>query len=167
MKDIWKWIGKVNINIIKDNKIIRNKTYYNLITNSALNEIIKALYDYPDLQLKHLAIGTDSTAAAASDTQLGSEIYRTPIISQYVSGTGELTSRAILLPDEPFDAPSPPSHVQCTIREIGFFAGSDSKDWNEGTGINSGLLVSRIIINETKSDNEQMNFTRTDKQERG
>jgi hypothetical protein len=167
IKEVSNWIGKLKIETIKNNSIIRVNKYKNLITNNALNEIIKSLYSYPNMNLKYVAIGTDSTAAAATDETLGAEIYRTPIISQYISGTGELTSRAILLPTEPFAAPSPPSHEQCTIREIGFFAGDEAEDWNDGAGIDTGLLIARVIVNETKSDNEQVNITRIDSQERG
>ena len=164
VKNIWQWIGKVKIDHVKNNKIIKTKTIFNMITNNALNEILKALYNETNLQLAYLAIGDDDTAAAASDTELGNEIYRTPIISKLKTGTGELTSRAILLDTEPYEAPSPPSHDQCTIKEIGFFAGTDAT-----TTIDSGLLLSRIVLTtpETKQDNEQIQFTRTDTFERG
>ena len=168
IKERLRWQGKVIIEKFNNKKLISKKTIFNMITNNALNEIIKSLYNYPNMKLEYLAIGDDNTAVSASDVQLGNEIFRTPIITQSVTGTGELTSRAILLPDEPFAAPSPPSHDQCIIREIGFFAGTNAEEWNDGTGANTGLLISRIVLSspETKADNEQINFTRVDSIER-
>lgn len=158
------WTGKVIIEKIKNNKVISKKTIYNLITNLALNEIIKSLYYESDMKLRYLAIGDDNTPASASDTQLGNEFFRTPIISQTVTGTGEVTSRAIMLDTEPFAAVPPPVGFQCNINEIGFFGGTSAT-----SVIGSGTLISRIVLSplEAKYDNEQIAFTRVDSIERG
>lgn len=169
MKEGLRWRGRVTILKKRGDKVISKKVIYNLITNVALNEIIKAFYSDPDMQLKYLAIGTGNTAAAAGDTTLETEIFRTPILTKYVSGTGELTSRAVLLDTDPFEAPAPPSHDQCIIKEIGFFAGTTAMPWNDGAGIDTGTLISRIVLTspETKADNEQIQFSREDLIERG
>lgn len=159
----WGWIGRVYILRKKGDKVVSQRLVYNLITNLGLNEIIKSLYSIPDMNLKYLAIGDDNTAAQASDTELGNELFRTPIITQTVTGTGELTSRAILLDTEPFAAVPPPAGFQCNIKEIGFFGGL------EATSVaNSGTLISRIVLSspEAKYDNEQIAFTRVDSIER-
>jgi hypothetical protein len=163
-KEKYGWTGKVIIEKIRDNKIVSKKTIYNLITNLALNEIVKSLYYEPDMKLRYLAIGDDNTPAAASDEQLGNEIFRTPIISQTITGTGEVTSRAIILDTEPFAAVPPPVGFQCNIKEIGFFGGTSAT-----STIGTGTLISRIVLSplEAKYDNEQIAFTRVDTIERG
>ena len=164
IKDKIKWTGKVIMIKKIGNQVVKKRVFYNLITNLGLNEIIKSLYGESDLKLKYLAIGDDDTAAQASDTTLGNEIFRAPIITQTVSGTGELTSRSIILDSEPFDAVGPDPGFQCTIKEIGFFAGVDAISTTD-----SGTLIARLILDtpEEKYDNEQLAFTRVDSIERG
>lgn len=164
VKEKMGWIGKIILTKIRNGKIIKEYEFFNLITNLALNEIVKSLYSVPDMQLMYLAIGDDDTASQASDTTLGNEIYRTPIISKLSSGTGECTSRAILLDTEPFAATIPATGFQMTIKEIGFFAGTLATSTAD-----SGTLISRIILStpEDKYDNEQIAFTRVDSIERG
>ena len=160
-KESLGWNGKVYITKknIKTKEIISQKLYYNMIMNEALNELIKSVYSTANMDLKYLGIGTGSTAVTSSDTQLDTEVYRIPIITQYVSGTGQVTSRAILLDSEPWTAIPPPTGYQLDITEIGFFGGV-----NATTILNSGLLVSRIVLTtpEQKLDNEQITFTRID-----
>lgn len=164
MIEKWGWKGKVTIIKKRNNKIISSNTIYNLITNLGLNEIVKSLYSSPDMRLKYVAIGDDNTPANAADTTLGNEIFRTPVITQTVSGTGEVTSRAIILDSEPFAAVPPPVSFQCNIREIGFFGGESAS-----SAVDSGLLISRIVLTtpEAKYDNEQISFTRVDEIGRG
>ena len=168
IKDKIKWIGKVNIIKIRNGKIIKDYTINNLITNLGLNEIIKSMYSIPNMTYKYVAIGDDNTPAAAGDTTLGNEIFRTPILTQTVTGTGQLTSRSVLLDTEPFDAVPPPPGYQCTISEIGFFAGSSALAWNGGAGIDTGTLIARLVLTtpEDKYDNEQIAITRIDSIER-
>lgn len=164
IKDKIKWTGKVTMIKKIGNKIVKKRVFCNIITNLALNEIIKSLYGESSMNLKYLAIGDDDTAAQASDTQLGNEFFRAPIITQTVSGTGELTSRSIMLDSEPFDAVGPAPGFQCTIKEIGFFGGFDAISTQD-----SGTLIARLVLAtpEDKYDNEQIAFTRVDSIERG
>lgn len=166
-KESFGWKGKVQI--IKKNivtgKIVTNKSIFNRLMNEALNEIIRALSSTsPDMRLMHVAIGDDDTANSDTLTQLYNEYYRVPIISRLIVGTGELQSRAVLLDYEPESLSG-----ACTIKEIGFFCGSDSENWNNGVGINTGLMISRIILDtpESKTNTEQINFVRTDEFTRG
>lgn len=164
IKESLGWFGKVIIIRKKGDRIIKKRLVNNLITNLGLNEIVKSLYNNPDMILKYVAIGDDDTAPQSTNTQLGNEIFRTPIVTQTVSGTGEVTSRALIIDSEPFPAVGPDPGYQCDINEIGFFAGSSAT----GT-INSGTLISRLVLSTTeeKYDNEQISIERIDSIERG
>ena len=154
------WVGKVVI--ISNGK---KRTIYNRIMNNALNEIIKALYNpNANIELSHVAIGDDDSANVDTRETLFNEIYRVPVISKLKVGTGEIESRALLLDTEP-----PSLSGACTNKEVGFFCGSGSQDWNDGTGKDTGLMLSRIIISpaESKTNTEQISFTRSDEFVRG
>ena len=158
----FKWSGRYEI--IKKNIITgETKKLYikNLIVNVGLDEIIKALSGGVDMELAYLAIGDDSTAAAAGQTTLINEIFRVPILSKIKSGTGQLQSTALLLANEPDYAPY---NGVCTVREIGLFGGGSALTWNGGVGKDTGLMISRIVISpaESKIATEEFQFTRTD-----
>ena len=168
IKENHGWVGKLRL-IKKDmitGKIITNRLIFNRLMNSALNEVIKTLYGTgeTDLLLKHVAIGDDDTANLDTMTTLVNEIYRVPIISKIKTGTGIITSTAILLDTEPTDL----SGI-VTIKEIGFFCGSQSINWTEGSGKDTGLMISRIVLDpvESKTATEQINFVREDEFTRG
>jgi hypothetical protein len=153
------WSGTI---IIKSNKkgihVIENR-----ITNIALTEIIKALYDDPDMQLKHVAIGTGTKKLEDTDTTLETEIYRVPFVQWSPLGYGQTQALAILKGDEPDFAPY---NGEANIREIGFFAGSGSLDWDGGSGKDTGLMISRILVTRNKELGEQYQITRLDQIDR-
>lgn len=165
IKDKYGWIGKLKI-IKKD--VITGKTterlLFNRLMNNALDEIIKAFYTVPDLYLAHVAIGDDNTANSDTLTTLYNEIYRVPVLNRIRTGTGEIESRSILLDTEP-----PALSGICDIKEIGFFCGTQSINWDGGVGKDTGLMISRIIVSptESKTATEQINFVRTDEFTRG
>lgn len=162
------WTGKVRIikKDIKTNKIITNRVIFNRLMNLALDEVIKCFYGTgeTDLILKHVAIGDDNTANLDTMTTLVNEVYRVPIVSKLKTGTGKVQSIGILLDTEPPDL----SGI-VTIKEIGFFCGSESINWNDGAGKDTGLMISRIVLSpvESKTATEQINFVREDEFSRG
>ena len=163
IKEKYGWTGKVKIvkkNIIT-NKIVSVREINNRIMNDALDEIIKSISDNSgsDIYLKHVAIGHSAASNNDNLEQLYDEVYRVPIISHLTTGTGQCQSIATILDTEP-----PATGGNITIREIGFFAGTNSLNWNSGAGENTGLMISRVVVSpsEFKSDEEQINFIRTD-----
>lgn len=166
------WIGKVKI--VKTNVLTGKKTeqnIFNRIMDDAFDELIKSLYSISNsnMYFKHIAIGDDNSANSDDMDSLVNEIYRVPVISRLRVGTGECESRGIILDTEPpdEDGGSPDTSGYATIREIGFFAGSNSLNWNSGAGKDSGLLVARVLVTENKTPTEQINITRTDQFVRG
>ena len=82
----------------------------NLVVTAGKGYVASRMKDASATAMSHMAIGTGSTAAAASDTALGSEAARTTLTSTTVStntvvyvdtfaagtGTGAITEAAIL-----------------------------------------------------------------------
>jgi hypothetical protein len=160
------WTGKIIITKknVKTGNVVK-RLVYNRLMDNALNEIIKAFYyaNGSNMYLKHVAIGDDNTANSDDLESLYNEIYRVPIVNRLKTGTGKIESRGILLDTEPSDLSG-----ECDIKEIGFFAGDSSLNWNSGAGKDTGLMISRVVITtEEKTDNEQINFTRVDEFARG
>jgi len=145
----FKHIGKYCItvrNIVT--RAIKKIEIHNQITNLALIELAKPLYaDTPDIEIKYLAIGTSSTPPTASDTQLGTEVFRTADVLLGTTGTGIVTSQFTILAAE----------YAGSIKEIGIFAGSTAT-----ATVDTGILVSRILWDYTKTSAEELLFQRVD-----
>jgi hypothetical protein len=125
------------------------KTIKNRILDAALDQFIKILQGTaPNMQIKYLAVGTGGNAISGSDTQLQTEIFRTPVTSQTKTATGEVKTEFVIFNDEAIGA----------IKEIGIFGGSSAT----GTA-NTGVLISRILWNFNKTADKEINIRRTDK----
>jgi len=146
--------GKYRIKTI--NKL--NGTSYeeeikNRLMDNTLDELLKVLQGTAtDLEIKYLALGTDSTAITDTDAALGTEVFRVALTDITKTGTGELTSLAVVLDSE----------AVATIEEIGLFAGAAAS-----AAADSGTLVSRILWHRVKSNSEELQFTRIDTIVRG
>lgn len=70
-----KATGKVNI-VVKDEngKLKEEFTVPNLVVTTGLNFIASRMEGVDDAVMSHMAVGTDNTTAAASDTTLGAEV---------------------------------------------------------------------------------------------
>jgi hypothetical protein len=103
-----------------------------------------------DVKIKYVAIGTNSTAPSASDTQLGAESFRKALTAPSAPGTGQGLFTLYLAPGDA---------VSVGIQEVGWFAGSAAA----GTA-NSGVLVARGLYAHTKTASEsiQVDFTLTE-----
>lgn len=90
------------------------------------------------MRINYAAVGTDSTAPALGNTQLVAEIQRTQIAS--LSNNGSIAYATGFFNE---------SQGNGTLREAAIFA--------DGTSTaNSGVLVSRVIINITKTSSESL-----------
>lgn len=162
-------IGEVQI-IKKNTKTGRIKKVikFNRLTDIALNQLI-TVYSGISLNMisAYVAFGDDDTAVSDSDESLYNEVFRVPVISRLKSGTGQYTTRSILLDYEPDFAPY--SGV-IEIKEMGFYVGPSAMPWNEGEGKDTGILLSRILLSGSDGDkeaDEELEITRIDTMGRG
>lgn len=115
----------------------------------------------------YVAFGDDDTAISDSDETLYNEVFRVPVISKLKSGTGQYTTRSILLDYEPDFSPY---NGVITIKEMGFYVGPSAQPWNDGEGKDTGILLSRILITGSDGDkaaDEELEITRIDTMGRG
>ena len=104
-------LGKLTIEVKdKDGKLKQREEVKNLVVDTGLAYIASRMKDASATAMSHMAIGSGSTAAAASDTALGSELGRVSLTSTTVSsavvtyvatfaagtGTGAVTEAALL-----------------------------------------------------------------------
>ena len=86
LQDSLKLSGRVGIVLRdKDGNIIEEQTTENLVVNDGLNFICSRMEGVSQDVMSHMAVGTDSTAVAAGDTTLGTEIARVALTSTTVS----------------------------------------------------------------------------------
>lgn len=133
--------GEYVIKTLKNGIIIEEKIIPNIITDNGLNALLErigSIYDTNAIQ--YIALGTDATSALATDTLLGSEVWRKAPIT-IVRNATTLEVKTLIEYDE---------QNNVTFREIGAFGvnGSIASD--------TGVLISRAIINHTKSPGTQV-----------
>lgn len=149
------WSGQFIIKV-KNLKTGEEKTEVikNKVMDNVLNQLIGSLHQgiNPNIEIKYLALGTSNTPVTTSDTKLGNEIFRTPIINQELTATGELTTDFVVLDTEAVGS----------IREVGIFGGSTAT-----SSLNTGILISRILWTKEKTSSEELNFKRIDRIGRG
>lgn len=132
---------------------IKQEIVKNKVMDSVLNKLIGVLQGTaPDLQIKYLALGTSNTAVTTNDTKLGAEIFRTAVVSQSATNTGEITTEFVILDNEAVG----------TIEEIGIFGGTTAT-----LVADTGTLISRILWHKEKTNSEELSIKRIDKVGRG
>ena len=99
-----------------------------------------------DLGIKYIAVGTGSTAPAATDTQLQTEVFRKALTSSANGATAGEGVYTLYL--------SPQDVVGTAIAEVVWFAGSGAT----GTA-NSGVLIGRALYSHTKTATESINIS--------
>ena len=109
-KDSSKVTGSVNVVVRdEDGAVKQDFTVPNLVVDSGLDYIASRMEGTTDTVMSHMAVGTNNTAADASDTTLGTEAARVALTSTTVTnnavayvatfaagtGTGALTEAGI------------------------------------------------------------------------
>jgi hypothetical protein len=96
-------------------------------------------------EITWVAVGTSSTAPAATDTQLGAEVFRKVMTTDAAgAAAGEGLFTLYLAPGDA---------VGVVIAEVGWFAGPSA-----GSGANTGVLVARALYSHTKVITESINL---------
>ncbi len=143
-----KGVYRITLSNSKTGKIEKQWTVENLIPTVARTMIANNLTNVSPtnvMRVTHCALGSNATAAANTDTQLGTETYRNAIASitnanNIAYATGFFTA----------------TETSGTYNEIGIFS--------NGTGsANSGVLISHVIttINKTTSQTLTIDWTIT------
>jgi hypothetical protein len=111
INDLIKVTGELKITVTNPEGNVKQEVVVpNLVVTTGKNLIASRLKDTTDAAMSHMAIGTDSTAAAAGDTALGSEAGRVALTSTTVTtnsvayvasfgagtGTGAITEAGLL-----------------------------------------------------------------------
>jgi hypothetical protein len=154
MEELNGWQGRFDIFIKSKNGDWQyDRTINNLITDGGLDLLRNLLQGTAtDGQIKYIAVGTSSVAVASTQTQLGAEVFRKPVLTRTALTTGSLQSVTILTETE----------AVASIQEIGIFAGSTAS-----TASNSGVMISRILYSRNKTNLESIQIQRTDTIARG
>ena len=151
MKKTWELDSNIKVTVFDlEGNIIDVQEFKNLLTNVGLNMMRDGLYGpggAQDLEIKYLAIGSDNTAPAVGQTQLVVETFRKARTSQSKPGTGQ--QRYVQYID--------PTEAIGVIEELGWFAGAAA-----GAGVNSGIMVSRVLYSRVKTSLESLQIERTD-----
>jgi len=126
----------------KTGRVKRKIKYHNLVTTAGKTAIATNLADPTpnpsSIFVNYCAVGTDDTAANAADVTLGAELARNPISSNNVSGNVAYLTGFFAA-----------AEAVGTIKEVGFFINGSSVE-------DSGTLLSRTVVNITKSGSETL-----------
>ncbi len=132
-----------------DGELIELVTLRKKITTVGLNmlrDVIGGII--ADAEVKYMAWGSGVGAPAAGDTQLGAEEGRKAITATAAGAAGIINITTYLLTSEA-NAPQ--------VEELGWFAGTAA-----GAGINSGIMLGRVLYQRQKTNLETWNVVRTD-----
>jgi ATP-dependent protease HslVU (ClpYQ) peptidase subunit len=77
--------GQVKLELTRADGTVETIDIKNLVVNTGLNYIVSRMKDTTETAMSHMAIGSGSTAAAAGNTALGTELGRVSLTSTTVS----------------------------------------------------------------------------------
>jgi ATP-dependent protease HslVU (ClpYQ) peptidase subunit len=77
--------GQVKLELTRADGTVETIDIKNLVVNTGLNYIVSRMKDTTETAMSHMAIGSGSTAAAAGNTALGTELGRVTLTSTTVS----------------------------------------------------------------------------------
>jgi hypothetical protein len=128
----------------------------NLLMDAGLNMIRDVLSGtISDAEIKYVALGSDATEPANSQTQLVAEEFRKIVTSQ----TDDPVTVGVLH-TELFISDAEANSFK--TEEIGWFAGAAA-----GAGADTGIMVARVLYSRQKTDEESWTIYRTDTMARG
>lgn len=111
------------------------------ITNAGVNLLRNANSGADNPLITYVALGTSSTTPAATDTQLGAEVFRKAVTSYTNGTTGEILVTGYF---------SATDAVGINITEIGFFGGITAS-----SAANSGVLIAHGLYTLSNKTNAQ------------
>lgn len=147
MKEKMGLKGHWTIEIRDKGKLVKRLDFDNQLTNLYRNSVLNQLYGnaFDGLEIKYLGIGKGDAPASATDTQLGTEVFRVVPTTQTISDGYVQTIWVI-----------PTQIGNFTYKEIGVFCGDAT------TTLNSGTMISRVNVNIEKTSSMEITFIRRD-----
>lgn len=147
MKEKMGLKGHWTIEVRDKGKLVKRLDFDNQLTNLYRNSVLNQLYGnaFDSLEIKYLGIGTGDTPASATDTQLGTEVFRVIPTSQTIVDNYVQTIWVI-----------PTQIGNFTYKEIGVFCGTAT------ASLNSGTMISRVNVNIEKTSSMEITFIRRD-----
>lgn len=146
--------GLFIIAVERDGKIVHRRIIKNRIMDTYLNAVADVLVGTAaDFEIEYIAVGTDDTAIADTETTLGTEVYRiTPSVSPVRTAIGVIKTEFII----------GKAAAVTQLEEIGIFCGSTAT----GTA-DTGKMLSRILWSYDKTNQDEIYITRYDRIQRG
>lgn len=117
---------------------------HNIIMTNVFYRIVRAFLGYTFnayYYIMHCAIGTSDTTPTASDTTLGTEVFRTPYVAIENASNTTVDATFYITSEE----------YVGSIEEIGVFGGGTSTD-----SADTGNLISHALWEYSKSINEEL-----------
>ena len=147
MKEKMGLKGHWTIEIRNKGKLVKRLDFDNQLTNLYRNSVLNQLYGnaFDSLEIKYLGIGTGDAPASATDTQLGTEVFRVIPTSQTIVDNYVQTIWVI-----------PTQIGNFNYKEIGVFCGTATAT------LNSGTMISRVNVNIEKTSSMEITFIRRD-----
>lgn len=121
-----------NVTIIRPDRV--NK-YKNRVLRGGINYLAELLLGQEETVIDYVAVGDDPSPNTLGTEKLGNELFRKPPTTAYLDGDKPVWETFFTQDEANF-----------RWRELGLFAGGNlDKD--------SGRLVARVVVDETKNDN--------------
>jgi len=143
------FLGVWNVKIKEGSKLVREQEYYNLLPTVGRNAIVRQLFgtNTEELEIKHIAVGTGSTAVANADTAMEFEVARKVVGSGVASGISGNATAFFAVADIPAK----------TYTRFGAFG--DGGDTASTATASTGILFSHVETLETVSATQTLTLT--------
>lgn len=161
----WPWAGTVRIRVARHtpnclwvrglldgctcmHQLVEDQAIDNLITTAGRNMARDMLLGLvADAKVRWFGVGTNSTAPAAGQTTLVTEVFRKITTTSSQGASGEAVNTVFIAPNE----------AVVSIQELGFFAGAAAS-----ASANTGIMVARVLYSRVKTALESIQVDRRD-----
>lgn len=143
--DTTRVVGVVSVYVYDGDDLVDVSHTTNLVVDAGLSTLADALNPATPTGITHCAVGTDATAPAATDTQLGAEGFRKAVSAYTPNGVG----RHII------DTYVTPGEANFTWAEVGWFIAASATP-------GSGILYARAAVSVAKTSSVAVLIRRED-----
>lgn len=135
--DHMKWQGRVTVSTYRGGRLWRVQEMDNLIVNTGRTRLAQLAIGL-GTPISKVAVGTDDTPVAATDTALGNEVYRDSVTATANPATGQFQVRLFIGSEQ-----------------------ANGNDLNEAALHASDVMVARVVFDDTvsKTSNEALQIS--------